>query len=126
MKEFFKVDSRALISTTNVVTGTGSVITSNSFTIPTGRGRVKALQILVANETLATIDGIKLTAKNDGIDILQDARLLTFSNLYRFKMILPVDLPEGSTFTTSINNDQATAVDVIFNFYFVPIYLLNI
>lgn len=106
-------------SQTVIVSATGSDTTSNNETVATGHGNVFAIDVVVSNDTIAVVDGIKFTLANNGRDFMENEPAILYSPLYRGtdkKRFVPI--AAGGILDYSIVNDQATAVVFYFILYF--------
>ena len=106
-----------------------SVAASNTtnitkYTIPTGRGEVKAIDIFVGSATVADIAQLFLTLLVNGNQIFQDDSMLAYTSLFQnSKKPMVITLPEASVITGSIVNGSASVIPVTITYYFYNPYL---
>jgi hypothetical protein len=102
-------------------TATASTTTSNTpFTIPKDRGNVVGLDIFFDNNTITVLDDLKLTISANGINILEGVSALQFAATYNTnRKLIPSNIQEGAQVIVNAKNDNAAAVEVAVNLYFV-------
>jgi hypothetical protein len=101
-------------------TGSGATTSSDAFTVPKGRGDVVGLDMFFDNNTITVLDELKLTISANGVNILEGVNALQFSSVYSTtRKIVPANIKEGAQIIVTALNDNATAVKVAVNLYFV-------
>lgn len=101
--------------------GTGSITTTQDFTTPTKRGEGYAMDLTVHSNTLADVDGVRITVTINGIEILKDVPAMDYSPLnqgYNQHTRVYLPFPSGVEVVTKVVNDQANAIIVSTNLYF--------
>lgn len=98
---------------------TGGASTQN-FTVPTGRGRVKRIQLVATSQTLADLNSRFVTVLINGVQVIVNEPFTKFSSFFPFiTREYRTDWSEKATITVNISQGSAVAQAINIILFFV-------
>lgn len=110
-----------MFSTQVTVLGGVGQITQGNFLSLQNRGKVVAIGLTVANNTIAEVDGVIATIKANGDEIYKVAPLIKYSPFFnQEKDREDIRIQDNTTIDYVFTNDQANPMVVYINLYYMP------
>jgi len=103
-------ENQLITQTLSVNTDVAGLVSSTAFTVPTGRGRVKRIQIIALSQTLADLNSRDVTILINGVQVIVSESFTKFSNFFtQITREYRVDWPEKAQITVNVTAGTAVS-----------------
>jgi hypothetical protein len=103
------------------VAAPAGAVTTFTYTVPTGRGDINAVALIIGSTTVADLANAVCTLSANGISLIEEVPLLEFSTLYadNSRRYTEVFLPEKSILKLVVTNAGANPIPVFASLMYV-------